>query len=90
MNISPIYIYLKMDLCQYKNAFGKPGPIGMRKYRIFGIAIYDVVVTMFCVLILTYFTKTPYWITLVFVFVLGIVVHRLFCVRTSIDKMLFS
>jgi hypothetical protein len=79
----------KMDLCQYKDAFGKPGPHGLRKYRLFGIAVFDVSVTMFCVWILTWFTKTNYWITLIGVFILGIFVHRLFCVRTAVDKMVF-
>lgn len=77
-----------LDLCKYKNAFGKPRE-GLRKYRIFDIAIYDVVVTMIIVYILCWFTKLPYWYSLLFIFALGILAHRLFCVRTGIDKMLF-
>ena len=79
-----------MDLCKYKDAFGKPGPYGMRKYRILGVAIFDVVVTMIFTWILTWFTKTPYLPTLLGIFVLGIFAHRLFCVRTAIDRFLFA
>ena len=74
---------------KYKDAFGKPGPFGLRKYRIFGIAIFDVVVTLFCCYILSWFTGIRYWITLVVVFPLGVLVHRAFDVRTSVDKMIF-
>jgi hypothetical protein len=68
--------------------FGKPRE-GLRKYRIFDIAIMDVLVTMIIVYLLCWVTKLPYWYTLLFVFILGIFIHRLFCVRTGIDKILF-
>jgi fatty acid desaturase len=77
-----------MNLCSYKNAFGKPRE-GLRKYRIFDIAIFDVIVTMIIVYVLCWFTKLHYWYTLGVVFILGIFVHRAFCVRTGVDKMLF-
>ena len=77
-----------MNLCQYKDLFGKPNT-GIRKYRIFNIAIYDVVVTIFIVWILSWFFRWPFYRLLIFVFILGIFVHRLFCVRTGIDQYLF-
>ena len=77
-----------LDLCKYKDLFGKPRE-GLRKYRIFDIAVMDVVVTMFIVYIICWFTKLNYWYTLFFTFILGILAHRAFCVRTGIDKLLF-
>ena len=75
-------------LCKYREIFGKPNE-GIHQYRIFGIAIMDVAVVVIFGILIAYYTKTPLWITLVVLFILGIVAHRAFCVRTSIDKLLF-
>jgi hypothetical protein len=77
-----------VDLCKYKDAFGKPGA-GLRRFRIMDIAILDTVVTMVIVYLICWFFKLPYWYTLVGVFILGIFVHRAFCVRTGMAKKLF-
>lgn len=79
---------MKNRLCPYKNLLGLPNT-GLRKYRIFDIAIYDVLVTAVIVYIITYFTNLPFWPSLGFIFILGIFAHRLFCVRTGVDKLLF-
>ena len=76
-------------LCKYKNLFGEPNT-GLRKYRNFNIAVIDTVVTILIVYLLCLFTKWRFWSTLVIVFFLGIIAHRMFCVRTGVDKMLFS
>ena len=74
---------------KYKDAFGKPGPFGLRKYRIFGIAIYDVTVVMVVCYFLSRFSGYSYWITLAVILILGVIVHRAFDVRTAVDKMIF-
>ena len=81
--------------CKFKNIFGKPGE-GIHKYRIFNIAIVDVVATVILGYIihiinqkLKIFPKIKFWYILVALFILSIVAHRLFCVRTTIDKLLF-
>jgi fatty acid desaturase len=76
------------DLCKYKNLFGKPGE-GLRKYRIFDIAIYDTAVVIVIGLLISYFTGYNIWLTLAILFISGIIAHRLFCVRTGVDKLLF-
>ena len=80
---------MDFGLCKYKNALGIPGE-GLRKYRIFDIAIMDTAVVIFCGLIISYFTGYNLWRTLVGLFILGIIVHRLFCVRSGVDRLLFS
>jgi fatty acid desaturase len=80
---------MSLDLCKYKNLFGKPGE-GLRKYRIFDIAIYDTSVVIIIGLLFSYFTGYNIWLTLAVLFVSGIIVHRMFCVRTGIDKLLFT
>jgi fatty acid desaturase len=76
------------DLCKYKNLFGKPGE-GLRKYRILDIAIYDTAVVIIIGLLFSYFTGYNIWITLAVLFISGIIAHRMFCVRTGVDKLLF-
>jgi hypothetical protein len=75
-------------LCKYKNLFGEPGA-GIRKYRIFDIAIYDTSIVIVFALIISWFFKISFWITLVVLFITGIIVHRAFCVRTGVDKKIF-
>ena len=74
--------------CKYKDILGKPNE-GVHKYRLFGIAILDVLVVVAFVYLFTYYTNYPFWPTLAVTFFLGIFLHRLFCVRTGVDKMLF-
>ena len=80
---------MPLDLCKYKNLFGKPGA-GLRKYRIFDIAILDTSVVIVIGILISRITGYNIWITLAVLFLSGIVAHRLFCVRTGVDKMLFS
>ena len=77
------------DLCKYRNVFGEPGK-GAHKYRFMNVAIIDVLFTIIAVYIICWFTLWNFWITLAGAFLLGIFFHRLFCVRTTIDKILFS
>ena len=76
------------QFCEYKDLFGKPR-VGIRKYRIFDIAIFDTIVTVICAYAISWFFEWTFWKVLAIVFLFGIFVHRLFCVRTGLDKMLF-
>jgi len=75
--------------CKYKNLFGEPNE-GLRKYRIFDIAILDTTVVLIIGVIFSWFSKINIFIVWLVLFVSGILVHRLFCVRTGIDKLLFK
>lgn len=79
-------------MCIFKNlkdVFGKPGE-GIHSYRFFGIAIVDFGLTLLVAFLISYFFNLSF-ITISFIlFLLGIILHRLFCVRTTIDKLLFS
>lgn len=77
-----------MDLCKYKDIIGKPDS-GLRKYRIFDIAILDAVVTIIGAYLIALFFKWPLLYTIIVVFIIGIISHRVFCVRTGLDKKLF-
>jgi len=77
-------------LCQYKDALGEVGK-GVHSYRIFNIAIVDVLLTILGAYIIHLFTPSYSFISiLIFLFVLGVILHRIFCVRTTVDKILFN
>ena len=75
-------------LCKYKDVLGKPES-GVHSYRFMGVAIVDVIFTIITALIISYFTKVSFLLVVIITFILGIILHRLFCVRTAVDKFLF-
>lgn len=75
-------------LCKYKDLFGKPNS-GMRQYRFLGIAIYDTIIVLIIGFMFSYFSGISIYPVLVVLFISGIIAHRLFCVRTGVDKILF-
>ena len=77
-----------MNLCKYKNILGEPGK-GVHSYRLFGVAIVDVIMTIIAAYIISYFLKYSFIYVLLILFAYGIVLHRLFCVPTTVDKLLF-
>lgn len=77
-----------MSLCKYKNIFGKPGT-GVHSFRVFNIAVVDVLLTILLAFFISKAFHLRFDITLIACFISGIILHRLFCVRTTIDKLLF-
>lgn len=78
-----------MNLCKYKNMFGEPGK-GVHSYRIFNIAIVDVLATILGAFFISRAFKLPFGYTLLFLFLLGIFMHKIFCVKTTVDKFIFG
>lgn len=76
-------------LCKYKDALGIPGE-GVHSIRVFNIAIVDVVLTFLVAFLIWLFIRRGFWIILLIFFISGIVLHRIFCVRTTIDKFIFK
>jgi hypothetical protein len=74
-------------LCKYKDSLGIPGK-GVHTHFM-GIAIVDVLMTILGSELIVLLFGTPRVLTFVSVVLTGIVLHRLFCVRTTIDKYLF-
>lgn len=78
-----------MNLCKYKDIFGKPNE-GVHSYRFMNIAIVDVLATILVSYLISYYFKTNFIRTTIILFIVGIIMHKLFCVRTTIDKLLFE
>jgi hypothetical protein len=77
-----------LDLCHYKDIFGRPKE-GAHAYRIFDIAVVDVAATVVVAFLISYFSGFVFWKSLVVLFLIGIISHRAFCVRTTVDKWVF-
>jgi hypothetical protein len=78
-----------MNLCKYNNSLGEPNK-GIHSYRLFGVAIVDVIMTVIGAYLISYSFKLSFLYTTIFLFGLGIFLHHIFCVRTTVDKFLFS
>jgi hypothetical protein len=77
-------------LCKYKDILGKVGK-GIHSYRIFNIAIMDVIFTIIAAFLIHLFIpKYNFYFILILLFLSGIFLHRLFCVKTTIDRFLFN
>lgn len=74
---------------EYRWIFGKEGK-GVHSIRLFDIAIVDVLATIIGAFLLSYYFKINFWIILFILFILGIILHRLFCVNTTINKLIFG
>ena len=77
-----------INLSKYSNIFGEPGT-GAHKYRLFSVAIVDVIMTIIGGIVISRVSGWPLWIVLAVLFLSGILLHRLFSVRTTVDKLLF-
>lgn len=75
-------------LCKYRDILGKPNQ-GFHTH-IFGIAIMDVVATILIAVLLWKIFHVNLWLTILALFILAILVHRLFCVNTTINKAIFG
>lgn len=77
-------------LCKYSNMFGAP-QTGLHSIRLFGVAIVDVIFVFVAAYVLAIaHPAISYNVYLISLFVMGIIAHRLFCVRTTIDQVLFG
>jgi hypothetical protein len=76
------------DLCKYRNALGVPGK-GAHSIRLGGVAVVDVIMTLVGAYIIARWARASFAWTAAGLFLVGIILHRLFCVRTTIDRLLF-
>lgn len=77
-----------LDLCQYKDIFGRPRE-GAHAYRLFDIAVVDVAATVVLAFLVARIFGITFWKSLVACFLIGVISHRAFCVRTTVDTWLF-
>ena len=77
--------------CKYKDSLGKPKK-GLHSYRVFDISVIDVLFTFILAKFIQYnlLEEWDFLLILICCFSSGIILHRVFCVKTTIDKLLFT
>lgn len=73
--------------CSYKDIFGKPKQ-GVHSIRFLDVAILDVIGTLLIAWVLQYFLGGNYFMILLLLMILAIFLHRLFCVDTTLDRLI--
>lgn len=76
-------------LCDYKDIFGKPRT-GLHAYRFLDIAIVDVVATIFISYLLHNYTGSGFNKIFSGLCLASVVIHKMFCVDTKINQLIFD
>lgn len=77
-----------MRWCAFRDSLGRPGH-GVH-FHVLGVAIVDVVATLVAAWLFARFMRWPFWVCAIGLAVVGVVAHRLFRVRTTIDRFFFD
>ncbi len=73
--------------CEYKDIFGKPNE-GFHKDRIFGLAAWDLLGTIIIIIIAVNYYNSC--LPVIIIPLATILIHKLFCVDTALNKMIFE
>lgn len=76
-------------LCSYHHVFGEERK-GFHSLRMFDVAVGDVLLTLLLSLFVSYVSKISIITTTIIIFIVGIIIHRIFCVNTKINSMIFG
>ena len=75
--------------CQYKNIFGEVGK-GIHSYRLFNIAIVDVIQTFIGAIIIAYIFNINVILVFIALMIFSVFIHYLFCVDTTLTKIVLN
>lgn len=75
-----------MNLCQYKDIFGEPNK-GLHSYRIGGMAAVDLAATFAAAVLIGNWMEKNIIGVFIFLILLSIILHWLFCVPTALLSM---
>ena len=73
--------------CKYRDIFGISGK-GFHSIRLMDVALGDYIGTILLAILMSHVTKYPLVLTTIFMFILGLILHILFCVPTSASTFL--
>lgn len=74
-------------MCKHKDIFGKPNE-GFHKAQIFGVAAFDLIGTVVIAWLLNKWLKISFWKVFLGLMIIAILLHKLFCVETTLNKKL--
>lgn len=78
-----------MSLCKFRHIFGKEGE-GVHAIRLLDIAVLDLFFTVLAACLISFFTGWHAITVLITLLILGILLHRVFCVNTTVNKAIFG
>jgi hypothetical protein len=78
-----------MSLCEYRDIFGKVGT-GAHSLRLFNIAVVDTLLTLLLAYVISSYLKSNLLLIFFLLMVASILIHRAFCVETTLTKMFFT
>lgn len=80
---------MSCPFADYSNILGEPNK-GIHATRFLDIAILDVIGTIFGAGIISYSFNFKFWKVLIILFIMGIILHWMFCVNTTVNKWIFG
>ena len=76
--------------CKNANILGVPGK-GIHRFRLGGVAIVDLLLTLVVALIFSYIPGSPpFTIWIILLLLLSMVLHGFFCTKTSVNEWLYA
>jgi uncharacterized membrane protein len=78
-----------MSLCKYRDIFGKVGT-GVHSLRLFNIAVVDTLLTLLGAYLISTYLKSNLLLTFLILIIASLLIHRAFCVETTLTKMFFT
>ena len=78
-----------MSFCKYRDIFGKPNT-GIHHIRIFDFAVMDIFGTILFAFIISQIYKYNIFIIIFILLLIAIVIHRIFCVNTKLNMIIFG
>lgn len=80
-----------INLTQYRDILGKPNT-GIHSIRFLNISVLDVLLTLLLVKAIQFYfiPNSHFFIIFLSTFILGIFTHKMFGVKTTIDRLLFD
>ena len=76
-----------MNLCKYKDFFGKPNEC-VHSYRSYNIALVDFITIIIIGYLISIIFKLNLFKVLIILFILGIFFNWLFCVKTTVHNII--
>lgn len=80
---------MSCPFAKHSNIFGEP-KTGFHSFRILDVAVGDLLGTAVISGLISYALDFNFFLVLLFFIVLGIIFHRLFCVNSTINKLIFG
>jgi hypothetical protein len=77
-----------VEFCKYRHIFGIEKE-GVHQYRLLNVAIVDTVLTMLFAFALALYFKVSFLFVFFILLVIATLLHRLFCVETTLTKIVF-